>query len=322
MDTRAPKPKEKIGPLFDSTRFKDTKDPCIVFDGTLWHIFGSGGTVITEEWNILHATAENIEGPWTEEEPVKLIGIEGFHIAAPGAVFDTNDKLFHMAIQRDFMAVGGGIEYLVSSDGKTFTWVNTLLDPLHGSSEAGLYDPHLALIGGKKYLIYSGIPAILSNDRPFIPQPDVYIAESISGLWAGPWRRCKKILDHDEIGWHHNKREHPDYEWGIEGPQLLELPNGKILLNATCFIEEGRRGTRQRVFFAIADSPTETFVSLGPVLSDRENEWESGENGHATAVVCNDFLYLFYQARSQSNPDPRENNWRYGIAKFSLADFL
>ena len=322
MNTVPPKPQKKIGPLFQTKHFKDTKDPCIVFDGKIWHIFGSGGTVVTEEWSISHATAPELEGPWTEEVPVKLIGLDGSHVAAPSVIFDERDNLFHMAVQEDFMAIGGGVEYLVSADGNTFTWVNTILDPLSVSSEAGLYDPQLCEIAGKKYLIYSGIPTMHSNDGPFVPQPDVYLAESESGLWAGPWKRCKKILDHDEIGWHHNKREHPDYEWGIEGPQLLELPNGKILLNATCFIEEGKRGTRQRVFFATADSPTGTFTSLGPVLSDRENEWESGENGHATAIIQENNLYLFYQGRSQTDPDPRANNWQYGIAVFNLADFL
>lgn len=40
------------------------------------------------------------------------------------------------------------------------------------------------------------------------------------------------------------RAEHPDYEWGIEGAQLVELPDGRVLLNATCFLPEGRRGNR------------------------------------------------------------------------------
>ncbi len=198
--------------------------------------------------------------------------------------------------------------------------MHTLLDPIENSSEAGLYDPHFSEINGKKYMVYSGMPAVMTYDRPFTPQPDVYIVESETNRWSGPWKRGKKILDHYDIAWHHNRREHPDYEWGIEGPQIIGLPNGKVLLNATCFIEEGVRGTRQRVFFAVADDPLGPYNSLGPVLSDRDQEWEAGENGHATAYICNESLYLFYQARAQPSPDVDFKYWHYGIAAFDLKD--
>ena len=322
MERKPLKAFKKIGPLFTSTHFKDAKDPCIVFDGKTWHIYGSGGNVHKEEWQILHATAPDIEGPWTEQEPASLLGVEGPQVAAPSVFYDPVDHLFHMAVQKDFLSIGGNIEYLVSGDSKTFTRMNMLLDPLAGTSEAGLYDPHFSIINGNRYMVYSGIPAMMTYDRPFVPQPDVYLAKSERNLWSGPWQRIKKILDHDHIAWHHNKREHPDYEWGIEGPQLAELPDGSILLNATCFIEEGRRGTRQRVFFAHSLAPDGTYTSLGPVLSERDNEWESGENGHATVYIKEGVLYLFYQARSESKPEPADNNWQYGIAEFRIEDVL
>ena len=314
------KPLHKSGPLFISAETRHMKDPCIVYDGTLWHIFGTGNRGPGSGWRVLHATAPDITGPWTEEAPSELKGLEGPSVAAPSVIFDTDDRLFHMAIQTDFTAVAGSIEYLVSADGATFTWMRTLLDPVTGSSEAGLYDPHFSVIRGKKYLVYAGMPAVMTNDKPFTPQPDIYLAESESGLWAGPWKRVDKILDHDHIEWHHNRREHPDYEWGIEGPQLIELPGNKILLNATCFVQEGPRGTRQRVFFAIAEDPSGPYISLGPVLSERDQPWESGENGHATGWIKDDRLYLFYQARSQEHPQPDMNPWRYGLAQFDVQD--
>lgn len=316
-------PTRTIGPLYTDTRFKDTKDPCIVYDGTLWHIYGSGGDTVREEWEILHATAPDIEGPWTEAEPVLLRGVEGPHVAAPTVVYDPDDKLFHMAVQKDFMDVGGGIAYLVSADGTVFTKMRTILAP-GKENESGLYDPHFSIINGKKYVAYSGIPAALSNPaRAYLaPQPDVYLAVSMTDRWSGHWKRMKAILRHEDIEWHHNRREHPDYEWGIEGPQLLGLPNGSVLLNATCFIEEGRRGTRQRVFFAMADTVRGPYASLGPVIFPSRPEagaWENGENGHASAIVYGDELYLFYQARSQDVIDPKEaNDWRYGIAVYPL----
>ncbi|MDB5237115.1 MAG: hypothetical protein JWL88_217 [Parcubacteria group bacterium] len=320
----APTPLRRVGPLFEPERFKDVKDPCIAFDGTTWHIYGSGGDSVREEWEILHATAPNIIGPWTEQEPAKLRGVEGPHVAAPTVYYDFDDKLFHMAVQKDFMDVGGDIAYLVSADGCTFTKMRTLVTP-KGAEEAGLYDPHFAVVKGKKYMVYSGVPAALSQpDRPFVPQPDVYLARSTTDRWAGFWKRMKAILRHEDIAWHHNRRENPDYEWGIEGPQLVELPNGQVLLNATCFVEEGPRGERQRVFFAVAKDVKGPYVSLGPVLPTTMEQmplWENGENGHASAMVHNDELYLFYQARSKANPIPNENNWRYGIAVFDLKDF-
>lgn len=309
-------PSKKIGPLFISTEFGDTKDPCVVFDGTRWHIFGSGGSIRNENWKILHAVADTVDGPWTEIEPIMLTGIGGPHVAAPGVVFDFEEKNFHMAIQEDFTSIGGSIHYLVSPNGTEFTHVGKILSPIPDSGEAGLYDPHFSVIGGKKYLVYAGMPAVIPHGRPFIPQPDIYLATTTTGSWAGPWERIGKILDHDDISWHHNRRDYDDYEWGIEGPQLVELPSGKVLLNATSFIEEGERGTRQRVFFAIADRPEGPYTSLGPVLSLRDQAWEAGENGHASAILSDDQVYLFYQARAKTSPIHAENNWKYGIAVF------
>ena len=317
-------PIRKIGPLFESTRYKDVKDPCIAFDGDTWHIFGSGGDTWPEEWEILHATAPNIEGPWVEHDSCRLRGVEGPHVAAPSVIYDPDDKLFHMAVQKDFMDVGGGIAYLVSADGQVFTKMRTLVEP-KGDVEAGLYDPQFAVINGKKYLAYSAIPAALTRpDVPFTPQPDVYLAKSSTDRWAGFWKRVKAILRHEDIAWHHNRREHPDYEWGIEGPQVLELPDGRVLLNATCFIEEGRRGTRQRVFFALASDVRGPYTSIGPVLTITEDtaEWENGENGHASVIMHEGLLYLFYQARSKTEEAPQANRWRYGIAVFDPSDII
>ncbi|MGK4456046.1 hypothetical protein, partial [Klebsiella pneumoniae] len=64
------------------------------------------------------------------------------------------------------------------------------------------------------------------------------------------------------------------------------------------------------------------YQSIGPVLSEREQEWESGENGHASAIVHENQVYLFYQARSQANPDVTSNNWMYGIAVYDTADIM
>jgi hypothetical protein len=292
---------ENVFPLFHPTMTEDLKDPCPVFDGEHWHVFGSSGTVKSETWNILHATAPDLYGPWTEHEPVKL-AVQGSGVAAPGVIFDAG--VFHMFVQTEFMKPGGRCEHAVSNDG--FTWV--VLPPallaVPGTGEDGIYDPHPAMIDGKRYIVYSGMP-------PFtrVPQPDVYLARSMSDSWFGPWKRMGKILDHGEVP-HHNSREHPDYEWGIEGAQLVALPDGRVLLNATCFLPEGARGSRQRVFFAIADTVEGPYQSLGPVL----DPGEPGENGHSTVMVNGTELTLFYQSRRIAT----DHRWRFGIAKFDL----
>jgi len=290
-----------VFPLFQPRIAEDLKDPCPVFDGKLWHMFGSSGTVTSETWKVLHATASDLQGLWTEHDPIELPVI-GSGIAAPGVIFEAG--VFHMFIQTEFMKPGGCCEHAVSNDGFNWVVLPSALLSVPGTGEHGIYDPHPALIGGERYIAYSGMP-------PFskVPQPDIYLARSRSNSWFGPWERMGKILDHTDVP-HHNDRQHPDYEWGIEGAQLVELPGGRILLNATCFLPQGRRGTRQRVFFAIADRVEGPYNTVGPIL----DPGFSGENGHSTVMVHNDQLLLFYQSRVEET----SHRWRYGLAKCGL----
>jgi hypothetical protein len=291
------------GPLLISERFRDAKDPCPVFDGEVWHLFGSGGNSRTETWQILHATAPGPEGPWTERDPVMLIGLKGDHVAAPGVVYDGGR--FHLFIQTEFFKLDGTVEYLTSTDGSTFTREKTALRSLPGTDEAGIYDPHPAVIGGVKYLTYSGNRAV--------SRPDLYLARSLTNSWAGPWWRCGRILTHQEVS-HHNQPDDPTYEWGLEGSQLLELPSGEVLLNAVCFLPHLPHGRRQRVFLAVAEHVKGPYRTLGPLLEPSPQGWESGENGHATAIISGERLMVYYQARGPAAGDP----WRYGRAVYSL----
>jgi hypothetical protein len=290
-----------VFPVFQPVDLDDIKDPCPVFDGQHWHVFGSGGTVSTETWKIFHATAPALEGPWTQH-PLIDPGLDGSGVAAPGVVFE--DGVFHMFIQTEFMKSGGRCEHLVSNDGFTWVALPTALHAVPDTGEDGIYDPHPAVIGGVKYLVYSGMAKFAH-----VPQPDVYLARSRSGSWFGPWDRLGKILDHDDVP-HHNPRGHADYEWGIEGPQLVELPDGRVMLNATCFLPDGPRGTRQRVFFAIADDVQGPYRTVGPVLEPMD----VGENGHSTVLVSGEDITLFYQSRVAGT----NHRWRYGIARGRL----
>lgn len=285
-------------PLFQPQDLDDVKDPCPVWDGARWHLFGSGGTVTSETWRVFHATAPALAGPW-QQEPLIHLPITGSGVAAPGVVFEGG--VFHMFIQTEFMRSGGRCEHLVSNDGFVWVALPSALVALDGTVEHGLYDPHPAVISGQNYIVYSAMPEF---DR--VPQPEVFLARSLSHTWFGPWQRMGRILGHEDIP-HHNAKDQVDYEWGLEGPQLVELPDGRVMLNATCFLPEGPRGTRQRVFFALADRVEGPYQSLGPVLMPDG----VGENGHSTVVVEGAELTLFYQSRVESTGQ----RWRYGILR-------
>ena len=293
-------------PLMSPERWRDIKDPCPVFDDVKWHMFGSCGTVLDESWDIFHATSPTLSGPWIEHDQLHL-DIHGSGVAAPGVIFE--DGLFHMFVQTEFQLPDGTIEYLTSNDGFAWTHVNTALHSVPDTPEHGIYDPHPAVIGGERYFVYSGMPAF-----ELTPKPDVYLARSMTDSWEGPWLRLGKILDHAEIADHHNSRDHPDYEWGIEGPQLVELSSGKVLLNATCFLPEGDRGHRQRVFFAIARSIQGPYLSIGPVLVPQG----TGENGHSTVLLDGELITLCYQTRLDST----DHKWRYGLATYDLLSVI
>jgi hypothetical protein len=306
----------RYGPLIYSNSYRDTKDPCpVIIDGK-WHLFGSGGSVYDEKWNIIHAISNSPKDDW-KEEPLNIEGVFGDHVAAPGVIYE--DKKLHMFVQTDFMDLGGTIEYLVSEDfGKKFIRKNPALLSLPSTDEAGIYDPHPSVINGEKYIVYSGASFMGVRGDKFVAEPNIFLAKSRTNLWQGPWDRLGKILDHREIEWHHNQLGHPEYEWGIEGPQLIQLPSGRILLNATSFLPGGEFSTRQRVFFAIAEDISGPYRSIGPVLDPVRDEWGKGENGHAAGLIYENQLHLFYQGRSSRRSE--DHSWKYGLALFSLKE--
>jgi hypothetical protein len=283
---------QRRGPLFRPLRYPDVKDPSVVFDGTRWHLFATGCGLPTG-LEVAHYTASTLNGRWHERAPVTLVGVD--HIpnpAAPGVIADGG--VLHMFLQHDFNILGGHIEHLVSDDGgATFVHQATVLSSRPNSCEAGVYDPDPAVIGGERYLTYAAMSTI--------GQPDIFVARSTTGDWSGPFERCGRILGHHEVEYH-NQLDDEDYEWGLEGPHLVELPDGTVLLTAVCFLADRPRGSRQRVLLATADAPTGPFELLGPVIDPAK---PSGENGHATSIVDGDSVRVVYQERA-ANGSP----WR------------
>lgn len=283
----------------DASPYVAVKDPCPVRVGTRWHLFG---TAIHEgyRYEILHATASGPTGPWRLHPPSALGSVAGAAVAAPGVIAE-GDAL-HMFVQTEYNVLGGRVEHLVSHDGgASFSRRATALESLPGTDEAGIYDPHPAEIAGQRYLVYSGFA--------LVGRPDIYLARSTSGRWEGPWQRLGRILSHEQVP-DHNQHDDPAYEWGLEGAQLVELPDGRVLLNAVCFMAAADSGNRQRVFFALAPEPAGPYEVVGSVLDPPDG---AGEVGHATVVIHDGELTLFFQERAIDGP------WRYGVATAALA---
>jgi hypothetical protein len=45
-------------------------------------------SIVTETWEIVHATVPHYLRPWKELDPIPLYGIHGKSVAAPGVIYD------------------------------------------------------------------------------------------------------------------------------------------------------------------------------------------------------------------------------------------
>jgi len=273
-----------------------------VFDGRVWHLFGSVWADGVDGCSILHAQADAIGGPYTTAEQVTLVGVTGPQVSAPGVIHD--GALFHMFVQTAFSKFGGTIEHLVSVDGVSFDRVDTALTSEPAVGESCIYDPQPAIINGDFYLAYAAATTL--------GQPELHLCRSSSGTWNGPWERLGPILHQTDVAFH-NKLGCWGYEWGLEGPQLLQLATGQVLLIGVCFLADGRVGTRQRVFVAIADTPLGPYRVLGTMLDPAPDSWERGENGHAGAAIVDGHVMVVYQARRGAGTP-----WSCGVAELIL----
>jgi hypothetical protein len=283
-----PLPLAYHGLLYEPRRYPDVKDPSPVFDGTRWHLFGTGCGVPGGA-EILHCTAPTLSGPWTEEPAPALHGVTHIRAAcAPGVVAE--GSRLHLFLQEEFNVLGGHIEHLVSDDaGATFARSHTALRSDAAAGEAGVYDPDVAEVGGDRYLTYAAMSVV--------GQPDIYLARNRNRSWNGSWDRLGCILDHSRVPCH-NQVGTADYEWGLEGPQLLELPGGGVLLTAVCFLPDRPQGHRQRLLLAVAEEATGPYVVVGAAVKPSGPRGE-GENGHGAAVLGHDGLVHFvYQERA------------------------
>ena len=284
----APLPVTYHGPLYEPRRYPDVKDPALAFDGARWHLFASGCRPDRGP-EVLHCTAPALEGPWREEPMPVLHGVDHIPYAcAPGVVAERST--LHLFLQHEFNVLGGRIEHLVSDNaGADFVRARTALTSDAAVGEAGVYDPDVAEIAGERYLAYAGMSVV--------GQPDLFLARSTTASWDGPWKRLGCILDHARVPCH-NQLGTADYEWGLEAPQLVELPSGGILLTAVCFLPDRPPGHRQRLLLAVAEEACGPYVVLGAAV-EPSGPGGAGENGHGCAVLGDDGLvHLVYQERA------------------------
>lgn len=284
MTSRPPLPWRTPRRVLPLGPYGGLKDPCVVpFQGR-WHLFATGCKE-GYAYDVVHAVADKPAGPWTMLPPADVVGASGPSLCAPGVVDDGD--LLHLFVQESYNTLGGSIRHLVSADGGTsFHASDVAIPSLPGTTEAGIYDAHPGAVGGRRYLVYAGMASV--------GEPDLHLARS-EGSWDGPWERLGVMLGHEDVGCH-NPRGCPAYEWGLEGGQITELPDGRTLLSAVCFLPDGDHGTRQRIFLATADQPEGPYEVVGPAL-DPLRYAAGGENGHGTAVVHRGRVYLFFQHR-------------------------
>ncbi|MBX4210502.1 hypothetical protein KW783_00830 [Candidatus Parcubacteria bacterium] len=288
-------------PLFSSPDFVEIKDPCPVFDGLMWHLFCTAVDRKSRQFVVLHLKSESLTRQWSSSV-CKIQGITGSGICAPGVIY--SDSKFHMYIQNEYCRPGGHIVHLASSDGNTFVAVDTILQAVLDTDHAVVYDAHPAEIRGHKYITYSA-----SRE---VGKPDIYLLKSESETWNGPWEKCGTILTHEDVP-HHNSRSHKNYEWGLEGSQLIQFSEG-ICLSGVCFLSEGVTGSRQRIFWAFASHISGPFKTAGGIFGPTGDGWQSGEVGHGAGIVVNNSLHFFYQARRAGAHSP----WSIGIISVLL----
>jgi hypothetical protein len=269
--------------MLDLGPYGGLKDPCVVRCRGEWHLFATGCKP-GYAYDVVHATAPRLAGPWTMQPPAEIRGATSASRCAPGVVAE-GDRL-HLFLQDAYNLLGGAITHFVSDDGgATFDAAGTALTSIEGATEAGLYDAHPAEVAGTNYLLYAGMAKV--------GEPDLHLASATD--WHGPWQRYGVVLGHDDVGCH-NPRGCPTYEWGLEGGQLAELPDGGTLLACVCFLPDGDDGTRQRVLLATADEPTGPYGVVGPAI-DPTGYAPGGENGHPAVVVDRGRVHLFFQHR-------------------------
>jgi hypothetical protein len=276
---------------------------------------------------MFHLVADAETGPFIELNPPVLTGKfpKGIYEAP---TFVAEGDTLHLFAQTTYYRFGGTIEHFVSQDGHYFTWANTALRSLPGGQQSGVYDVDAVLLPsvGKSAaaLVYSGFGR--EGGRDDRPDPQLFVALSREG-WNGTFANGKRpILTDADVPWHNSHdSSNPYYEWGLEGAQLVPMPNGDLLLLSVAFEKRPSRHymPAQRLLFAWYDRRLKLQAVSNPILPYVRG-WD--EYGHGSMMIDAydpTRLRMLFQARP-ANEDGAfrdTNSWRLFEAVFDISRF-
>ncbi len=277
--------------------FPEMKDPDVVsLPNGRFMMFASLGRSDIQKWAVGRFTADRLEGPWQEHEPVRFHGLSGPQFCASSTLCQIRGgrPYWDMHIQTACFEADGKIVAAESDDGFNFTPGRrppiTKESIARKSGVVGVYDAGVTeiLIQGKvaHCMVFSGYRRVGSGD--------LYASFRDPALPENPWQPAMRILRQELVPFHnHPKYEHR--EWGLEGAKLVQLAESRYLLVGVCFLPKPHefRGTRQRVFFAGGKTLLPPYKLLGTVLEPHT----TGETGHPDVVIQNGKLHMIYQER-------------------------
>lgn len=296
--------------------FFQVKDPTVVSlpDGT-YAMYATLDASYMKPGLVGRFTATDPAGPWQEETPAKIEDIDGPEVCAPSVVLEQKDgrTVYKMYIQTSCFHEDGVIAAATSEDGIHFRAEPVAMTKDDVSEPVvSLYDVAVSDVtrGKKEYdcMTFSGYREIGCGD--------VYVSMREKGTES--WGAPKRALKQEDVPFH-NRPGSKDFEWGLEGTKLVQLAEDAYLMIGVCFLSEGERGTRQRVFFAAAATPDGPFQAMNTLIDPTPYKEGTGENGHAETIDRGDKIGILYQERAGEG---RDKPWHLRYAEVEKAELL
>ncbi len=301
-------------------RYYELKDPSIVQMGPdSYMMFASVGNSIEQHWKVGRFVASDPFGTWTELQPTRFHNLTGPQLCAPAVEYAVIDgqPTWTMYIQTACFEENGVIAVATSTDGLNF----------HGNAKAvvsreSIDTPPAPIIGvydvGTSELTYQGQDwhCVLYSGYRRVGCGDLFLSVKQKG--EAEWGRGVCILSQEDVPFH-NHPEYEYFEWGLEGAKIIQLAEDSFALIGVCFMPkpDGFLGTRQRVFFATANTPFGPFTPVGMPIEPQKNQWNTGENGHPDTMLINNQLVVIYQERAGDAYPWHLRITSYDVNKFS-----
>lgn len=298
------------------TAFFQIKDPAVVQlpDGT-YALYCTLDASYMKPGLVGRFSAAHPGGPWQEEEPAVLEGITGPEVCAPAIVMEEKGgvPVFKMYIQTSCFHQDGVIAVATSTDGIHFKAEPVAMTKGDVPGAVSLYDVAVSEVtrGGKsaECMVFSAYREVGCGD--------VYVSMRDKN---GAWEKPVLALKQEDVPFH-NKPGSENFEWGLEGAKIVQLAEDAYLMAGVCFLDKdnSERGTRQRVFFAAAASPSGPFLPMNTPIEPTPYQDGTGENGHPEIIDLGDKFGVLYQERAGEGPD---KPWHLRYAEADKARLL